>query len=178
MIWSGLLIYWANDSFFAFPEWFYEKTGIGFRLAEGMQYHFLFMWLFAVNGVCYVAYTLTSGEWRDLVPGKDALAQALQVVLHDLGIRKEPLPKAKFNAAQQIAYTGVVLMGLASLVTGLAIYRPVQLAILHQAVGGYQNARNLHFLLTVAYVGFFFMHVGQVVRAGWPNFRSMVTGHE
>lgn len=178
MIWSGLLIYWAHDSFFTFPAWFYETTGIGFRLAEGMQYHFLFMWLFAVNGFCYVAYTLLSGEWRELVPGKDALAQAFQVVLHDLGIRKEPLPKAKFNAAQQIAYTGVVLMGLGSLVTGLAIYRPVQLAILHQAVGGYQNARNLHFLLTVGYVGFFFMHVGQVVRAGWPNFRAMVTGHE
>jgi len=149
-----------------------------FRLSEGMQYHFFFMWLFAINGVCYVAYTLLSGEWRELVPGRDALAQAFQVVLHDLGIRKEPLPPAKFNAAQQIAYTGVVLMGLGSLVTGLAIYRPVQLSFLHAPLGGYQNARKIHFLLTAGYCGFFLMHVGQVIRAGWPNFRAMVTGHE
>ena len=69
-------------------------------------------------------------------------------------------------------------MGLGSLVTGLAIYRPVQLSFLHQLVGGYQNARTIHFLLTVGYVGFFLMHVAQVIRAGSPNFRAMVTGHE
>lgn len=178
MIWSGFLIYWAHDSFFAFPGWVYKALHIEFRLSEGMQYHFLFMWLFAINGLCYVAYTLFSGEWRELVPGRDSLKQAFQVVLHDLGIRKEPLPVAKFNAAQQIAYTGVVLMGLGSLVTGMAIYRPVQLSVLHQLMGGYQNARNIHFLLTLGYVGFFFMHVGQVIRAGWPNFRAMITGHE
>ncbi len=178
MIWSGFLIYWAHDAVFAFPAWFYKALHLEFRLSEGMQYHFLFMWLFAINGICYVAYTVFSGEWRELVPGRDALKQAFQVVLHDLGIRKEPLPVAKFNAAQQIAYTGVVLMGLGSLVTGLAIYRPVQLSFLHQLMGGYQNARTIHFLLTVGYVGFFFMHVGQVIRAGWPNFRAMVTGYE
>ena len=178
MIWSGLLIYWANDSFFAFPDWLYKQAHLEFRLSEGMQYHFFFMWLFAINGVVYVAYTFLSGEWRELVPGRDALTQAFQVVLHDLGIRKEPLPVAKFNAAQQIAYTGVVLMGVGSLVTGLAIYRPVQLSFLHAPLGGYQNARTIHFLLTVGYCGFFLMHVGQVIRAGWPNFRAMVTGHE
>jgi len=100
MIWSGLLIYWANDSLIAFPGWLYKLLNLEFRLSEGMQYHFFFMWLFAINGVCYVAYTLLSGEWRELVPGRDALRlQAFQVVLHDLGIRKEPLPPAKFNAA-------------------------------------------------------------------------------
>src|SRR5436190_14849452 len=115
MIWSGLLIYWANDSLYAFPEPFYKQFNIAFRLADGMQYHFLFMWLFLINGLCYVTYTILSGEWRELVPGPGALKQAFQVVLHDLGIRKEPLPVAKFNAAQQIAYTGVVLMGIGSL---------------------------------------------------------------
>ena len=62
MIWSGLLIYWANDTLFSFPDWFYKKAQIEFRLSDGMQYHFLFMWLFAINGVCYVAYTIVSGE--------------------------------------------------------------------------------------------------------------------
>ena len=92
MIWSGLLIYWANDTLFSFPDWFYKQAQIEFRLSDGMQYHFLLMWLFAINGVCYVAYTIFSGEWRELVPGRGAFREAFQVVLHDLGIRKEPLP--------------------------------------------------------------------------------------
>jgi thiosulfate reductase cytochrome b subunit len=178
MIWSGMIIYWANDAYFQFPEWFYERAHLSYRLAEGMSFHFVLMWLFAINGVAYVGYTLVSGEWRVLVPGRDALQQAFQVVLHDLGIRKEPLPPAKFNAAQQIAYTGVVLMGLGSLVSGLAIYRPVQLSFLTALFGGYPNARFVHFLLTLGYVGFFVMHLVQVARAGWRNFQAMVTGHE
>jgi thiosulfate reductase cytochrome b subunit len=178
MIWSGMIIYWANDAYVQFPDWFYENAKLRFRLAEGMRYHFLLMWFFALNGICYVSYTVLSGEWRELVPGRDALKQAFQVVLHDLGIRKEPLPPAKFNAAQQIAYTGVVLMGFGSLLSGLAIYRPVQLSFLTQLFGGYPNARWIHFLLTVGYVGFFGMHVAQVIRAGWKNFKAMVTGNE
>lgn len=178
MIWSGMIIYWANDAYFSFPDWFYEKAHLSFRLGEGMSYHFLFMWFFAINGICYVTYTALSGEWRELLPGRGALGQAFQVVLHDLGIRKEPLPPAKFNAAQQIAYTGIVLMGLGSLLTGLAIYRPIQLSFLTQTFGGYGTTRLLHFLLTLGYVGFFFMHVGQVIKAGWPNFKAMVTGNE
>src|SRR5262245_24472782 len=59
MIWSGLLIYWANDVydvrvgsvtlFHFFPDWFYEMLGLGHRLATGMSYHFVFMWIFAIN---------------------------------------------------------------------------------------------------------------------------------
>src|SRR5262245_16279344 len=73
MIWSGLLIYWANDVyrvgfgsvnvFHLFPEWFYRGLNLQHRLAEGMAWHFLFMWVFAINGLCYVTYTTVSGEW-------------------------------------------------------------------------------------------------------------------
>ena len=66
MIWSGILIYWANqiygirlfgyELFKFFPEWFYEYLNIPQRLAEGMQLHFLFMWFFGVNGVIYIVY--------------------------------------------------------------------------------------------------------------------------
>src|SRR3954462_10963334 len=78
MIWSGLLIYWASDTynitlfgktyFRFFPQGFYKAFHIPFRLAEGMSFHFLFMWFFAVNGILHVLYTLLSGEWRYLVP--------------------------------------------------------------------------------------------------------------
>jgi thiosulfate reductase cytochrome b subunit len=100
------------------------------------------------------------------------------VVLHDLGIRKRPLPVDKYNAAQRIAYSGIILMGIGSLLTGMAIYKPTQLWWLTTVMSGYEMARLLHFALTIGYVLFFVVHVAQVVKAGWSNFRSMVTGFD
>ncbi len=199
MIWSGLLIYWANDIyrvglgsvtlFKFFPESFYTRFGIAYRLAEGMAWHFTFMWIFAINGLLYVLYLIFSGEWRALLPNRKTLGAAIQVVLHDLRIRKTPLPRAKFNGAQRIAYTGVIFMGLGSLLTGLAIHKPVQAAWVSSPWGAaaqlagfnatsYEIARFFHFWLTIAFVGFFLIHVLQVARAGWNNFRAMITGSE
>jgi thiosulfate reductase cytochrome b subunit len=189
MIWSGILIYWAYPAYrvglgdvyllkmnVGQPVW--RQFHINNRLAEGMAFHFFFMWLFAINGVLYVTYTLVSGEWRALVPNRHSFREAIQVVLHDLHIRKEPLPPRKFNGAQQIAYTSVVIMGIGSLLTGLAIYKPVQFSWLTWFFGGYPMARFFHFWLTVGYVLFFMVHIAQVIRAGWNNFRAMVTGYE
>ena len=188
MIWSGLLIYWANDVyrvgwgkvtlFHFFPEWFYDTLHLKFRLAEGMAWHFFLMWFFAINGLLYVAYTFLSGEWRYLLPNRRSFREAIQVVLHDLHLSKQEPPAAKFNAAQRFAYTGVVAMGAGSLVTGLAIYKPVQFAWLTWFLGGYETARLEHFCLTLGYVLFFVVHISQVIRAGWNNFRAMVTGFE
>ena len=183
-----MLIYWANDVYrlgwgdttllHFFPQGFYDVLGFNARLAEGMAWHFLFMWLFAINGVCYVLYTFLSGEWRYLVPDRNTLKEAIDVVLHDLGVRKTPLPRQKFNGAQKIAYSSIILMGLGSLITGLAIWKSVQFAWLTSLLGGYAAARVEHFLLTLGYVGFFVVHISQVIRAGWNNFRAMVTGFE
>jgi thiosulfate reductase cytochrome b subunit len=187
MIWSGLLIYWANDvyelnlgplSLHFFPDWFYSALNLQGHLAQGMAWHFAFMWLFAINGFLYVGYTLISGEWRHLLPNRRTPREAWQVVLHDLKIRKEPLPPGKFNAAQRLAYTGVILMGAGSLVTGLAIYKPTQVSWLTTLLGGYEWARAEHFALMVGYVLFFLVHITQVVKAGWNNLRAMVTGYE
>ncbi len=188
MIWSGMLIYWSNSVyrigvggwtlFHFFPQKFYDVLGIDHRLAEGMAFHFFFMWFFAINGVLYVLYTLISGEWRFLVPTARSFKEAVQVTLHDLHLSKYHPPRRKFNGAQQIAYTSVLLMGAGSLLTGLAIYKPVQFGWLTTLLGGYEWARWEHFWLTVGYVLFFLVHVAQVVKAGWNNFRAMVTGYE
>jgi thiosulfate reductase cytochrome b subunit len=69
-------------------------------------------------------------------------------------------------------------MGAGSLVTGLAIYKTAQLAWLTGLLGGYAWARAWHFVLTIGYVLFFLIHIAQVIRAGWDNFRAMVTGYE
>jgi thiosulfate reductase cytochrome b subunit len=188
MIWSGLLIYWANDVyrigvggftlFHFFPDAFYSSLKINNRLAEGMAWHFVFMWLFAINGLAYVIYTVASGEWRYLVPNATSFREALQVTLYDLHLSKVKPPPRKFNGAQQIAYTSIVVMGFGSLVTGLAIWRPVQFGWLTSLLGGYQASRVEHFLLAAGYVLFFVVHIAQVIRAGWNNMRSMITGYE
>ena len=209
MIWSGLLIYWADSKidgshqsavyrvgisrwtiFRFFPAWFWTWYPVSLRFWEpgwhggaynittGLGYHFLFMWLFMLNGLAYVLYTFISGEWRYLVPTKSSLSEAIQVTLYDLHIRKEPLPHRKFNGAQQIAYTSVILMGFGSLVTGLAIYKPSQAHLITQLLGGYEMARWFHFWLTMGYCVFFVIHISQVAKAGWNNFRAMVSGYE
>jgi thiosulfate reductase cytochrome b subunit len=184
MIWSGILIYWAYSPYqifgiHIFPEWFINLLNIKFRLAEGMALHFFFMWLFITNGILYVSYTLLSGEWRLLVPRSfSAFRDAWFVFLHDLHLRTEVPAQDKYNAAQQIAYTAIVVMGMGSFLTGLAIYKPVQVSWLTALFGGYATARLIHFLLTMGYCGFFVIHIGQVLLAGWNNFRSMVIGYE
>ena len=188
MIWSGLLIYWANDVYrFGwgdttvlkfFPKSFYEALNVPFRLAQGMAFHFFFMWLFFINGTLYVLYTLFSGEWRYLLPNRHSFKEAWQVVLHDLHIRKEAPPQEKYNAAQRIAYSAIIVMGFGSLVTGLAIYKPIQFGWLCNLCGGYSFARILHFALTIGYCLFFLVHIVQVILAGWNNFQAMVTGIE
>jgi thiosulfate reductase cytochrome b subunit len=188
MIWSGTLIYWAHDVyqikigsttlFKFFPDAFYKAFDINGHLATGMAFHFAFACFFGINGVLYVAYMLISGEWKFIVPDKTSLSEAWRVTLNDLHIKKYDHPKAKFNGAQRIAYTSIIIMGAGSLLTGVAIYKPIQLSWLAYALGGYEWARIEHFCLTLGFCAFFLIHIGQVIRAGWNNFRAMVAGFE
>lgn len=186
MIWSGMLIYWANDVYRIgwgdktilkfFPKSFYDALHIPFRLAEGMDLHFVFMWLFAINGLIYVLFLLFSGQWKYIFPDKRSLKESAIVVLHDLHLTKKIPPQKKYNAAQRIAYTVVILMGSGSVLTGLSIYKPVQFGTLTSMLGGYEWARIEHFTLTILFTLFFLVHIIQVVFAGWNNFQSMITG--
>jgi thiosulfate reductase cytochrome b subunit len=175
MILSGIRIYW-NDSDNAhlhphavyrigfgsftllriFPDSVWNALHIPWHVTEGMGDHFFFMWIFAINGIAYAAFLLISGEWRFLVPQR----------------------QAKYNAAQRIAYSTVILMGLGSLLTGLAIYKPTQAHYLTALLGGYEWARWEHFWLTIGFCLFFLVHVAQVALAGWNTFRGMVSGLE
>jgi len=197
MIWSGVLIYW-NDSDNAyrhphsiyrigigpltilrlFPDWFYQKLQVPYHVTQGLGYHFFFMWIFALNGIAYVLFLGLSGEWRFLIPERRSLRDAIQVTLVDLHLRKGLPEQTKYNGAQRIAYTSVILMGAGMLVTGLAIYKPTQMHWLTTLLGGYEMARWLHFWITMSFLGFFVVHVVQVVLAGWNNFRAMVSGKE
>ncbi|HEV2620125.1 MAG TPA: cytochrome b/b6 domain-containing protein [Acidobacteriaceae bacterium] len=196
MIWSGLLIYWGDSIppyqhahrvyrvgvgnwtlFRLFPDWFWNLLNAPYQLTTGMGYHFLFMWIFALNGIAYTVFLWWSGEWRLLIPERRSLRDAVQVTLVDLHVSKGLPPQKKYNGAQRIAYSSVIVMGLGSLLTGLAIYKPTQAHWLTSSLGGYEMARWLHFWLTIGFCGFFLIHVVQVALAGWNNFRSMVSGY-
>lgn len=188
MIWSGLLIYWANGVYRLgwgdqtilkfFPKSFYEALNIKYRLAEGMSLHFFFMWIFAFNGIVYFLYLMFSKEYKLIFPNKKSLRESWQVILHDLKIKKNLPPQKKYNAAQRLAYTTVIILGFLMLLTGLAIYKPEQLSWLCTILGGYEWARAEHFIITILFFLFFLVHVVQVLLAGWNNFRGMITGFE
>ncbi len=193
MIWSGLRIYWADvrDPFgfgvglvgwhwFDFlPDAVNERLGLERRLARGMAFHFTFGWLFMLNGVAYGLYTWRSKEWRQLVPDRHSVRDALTAFMHDLFIRRRPLPpQARYNAAQRLSYTLIVVMGAFTVLTGIAIYKPTQANLLTTLFGGYESARTIHFVITIGFIVFFVIHLLQVARAGWSNFASMITGYE
>jgi thiosulfate reductase cytochrome b subunit len=188
MIWSGLRIYWANDvydlsfrgwtAFNFFPDGFNDALGLDRRLARGMAFHLTFGWLFVINGVAYGIYSLATREWRKVVPDRHSPRDAIKVVRHDLHLGGQLPPQPRYNGAQRITYSIVILMGAVVVATGFAIFKPVQLSFLTAMFGGYENARAIHFSVTLGFVAFFVLHLLQVIRAGWPNFTSMVTGYQ
>ena len=113
MIWSGTLIYWANGVykitvanhvlFKFYPPSVYKALNIPYRLAEGMSWHFVFMWFFFFNGLIYFIYLIFSGEWREMIPKLSSFKDAWSVLLHDLHIRKKKPEQGKYNAAQRLA---------------------------------------------------------------------------
>src|SRR3989442_3115727 len=93
MVFSGLLIYWANPVYrigigshtlikMNLSQATWKKIHVNNRLADGMALHFFFMWLFAINGIAFVIYTVVFGEWRELVSHPPSFKETLQDVPH------------------------------------------------------------------------------------------------
>lgn len=156
----------------------YETLQLDRKLAKGIAFHFAFGWFFVINAALYAIYLAVTGEWRHILPDRHSAREAKDVVLHDLKVAKAKPPQGKYNAAQRISYTAVLLMTAIIIVSGFAIYKPSQLHPLPLLFGGYQGARFVHFSMTIGLLAFFVVHVVQVIRAGWGNFRSMITGYQ
>ncbi len=178
MIWSGLLIYWAHQPYITIPDDL-GPFELHHRLAEGMAWHFTLMWLLVINGCIYFSFLCFSGEWRELAPYRRIFLDAFHYTLFDLKISRNcPEWNGKFNPAQRLAYFSAIILSLGAVITGLAIYKPVTLNFLLALLGGYEVARFLHFFCMISLVAFIFLHLLQVARAGWNNFRAMVAGYE
>lgn len=190
MIWSGLRIYWAdlrdpfvlgvgdNEFFEFFPDWVNEPLGLNRKLARGMAFHFTFGWFFALNGAAFAVYVTATRGWNQFMPSLADLRRIPAVLAHEIGLRKEAPPQGKYNALQKITYGLILLMGLLVLLTGFAIYKPTQLALLVSLFGGYETARTIHFVTTVGFLVFFVVHILQVARAGFSTFWAMVCGYQ
>jgi thiosulfate reductase cytochrome b subunit len=142
-----------------------DALTIGGWLAGARHWHFAFAWLFVANAVVYLAYLFASGEWRRRLffPRRDA-RNAWGTLLHDLRLRKQaPAPVGLYNGMQRLTYTAVLAMTPLAVLSGLAMYKPVQLPRLTALLGGYDAARAIHLLVLAALALFTVVHVVQVL---------------
>jgi thiosulfate reductase cytochrome b subunit len=158
MILSGWRIYNASPIFsFSFPK---EWT-LGGWLGGALQWHFAAMWLLAINGVIYLALNLLSGRAR-----RKFFPLRPMEVLHDfVQALKGKLQHASldhYNAVQKLAYLSVIADLVLIVVSGLAIWKSVQLPFLRDLMGGYDNARIVHFFAMSFLVLFIVVHVAMV----------------
>ena len=149
---------------------------LGGWLAGARALHFAAAWLLVVNGVGYLTYAFVSGEWRRRIfrPRSDARG-AVQMALHYLRLRKEPPPVDLYNPLQRLAYTSATALGIVQVLSGLALYKPVQLSWLTAAFGGYDSARFVHFAGMLLLAAFTLAHVVMVL-VHPRTLRDMVTG--
>lgn len=160
------------DRFRGFPEW----TQLGGWLAGGLNWHFALAWGFIVTGLVYVGYLVASGEWRSLLFRRGDVRRAWQMQLYYLRLRREHPPQGKHNALQKAAYSFIVILGALSVLTGFAIYKPVQLSWLTALFGGYELTRYWHFLAVWTFVAFTLVHVALVFLVDPASLRAMITG--
>jgi thiosulfate reductase cytochrome b subunit len=162
-----------------FPSWL---TVPGYQdLATGRRWHFFFAWLFVINGLVYIGYTLLSGHWRQLVPTGEQLRHIGSSVREHLLLRFPRGEEAKsYNVLQKLAYFGVIFVLVPILIlAGLTMSPGVDSAFpwLLDIFGGRQTARTIHFICATLIVLFVLVHVFMVLISGvWNNIRSMVTG--
>jgi thiosulfate reductase cytochrome b subunit len=171
MIGSGWEIYNASPLFpFRFPR----EITLGGWLAGALLWHFAAMWLLVINGLVYLTLGLVTGRFRrKLVPirarevGADIKAALTGKLAHnDLAV---------YNAVQRLLYLGVILAGIVIVLSGLAIWKPVQLQELTAVFGGYEAARYVHFFAMAAIVGFLVLHVIMALVVP-KSLRAMITG--
>jgi thiosulfate reductase cytochrome b subunit len=168
----GALYSWYPFQNDAPPSW----LRFGGWLAGARHWHFAIAWFLILNGIIYLGYMIASGEWRRrvFIPTRDT-SNAVAMFAYYLRIRKTPPPEDFYNGLQRLAYTSAILFGVVVVMSGLAIYKPVQLYWITAAFGGYDIARVVHLSCLVLLAQFTAMHL--VLVALHPRtVVTMVTG--
>ncbi len=168
---SGWRIYNASPLFgFRFPN----DLTLGGWLAGALQWHFAALWLLVLNGIVYVGYGILSGHFRrklfPLTPRavlSDMLTALRGKLAHD--------DLAVYNAAQRAAYLAIILCLAVLVLSGLAIWKPVQLQELAALMGGYEGARLVHFFAMALMVFIALVHIVMVILVP-RTFPTIITG--
>ena len=170
MIMSGWRIYNASPLFaFSFPR----QVTLGGWLGGALQWHFAAMWLLVVNLLVYLLIGIFSGHFRrsflPVTPGAVAgdLGKALRGKLpHEVG---------QYNYVQKAFYIGVLAVIVLTIVSGLCVWKPVQLQSIAMLLGGYEGARLVHFAGMTAICAFIVVHLALVALVP-STFIPMITG--
>jgi thiosulfate reductase cytochrome b subunit len=172
MVMSGWQIYDASPLFrFIF---FPPAITIGGWLAGALLWHFAAMWLLVVNGIVYVTLGIATGRFR-----RKLFPILPRDVVRDLAaaltFRLSHADLSVYNAVQRLLYVGVIAAGVVAVVSGLSIWKPVQLQEITALFGGYSAARYVHFFTMAAIVGFFLVHVALAILVP-KSLRAMILG--
>ncbi|MBC8733063.1 thiosulfate reductase cytochrome b subunit [Paraburkholderia sp. Clong3] len=159
MVMSGWQIYDASPIFPAIE--FPPSITLGGWLAGALQWHFAVMWLLVANFIVYLALNLATGRFRrKLLPVRPK--QLVADLLAALSGRLKHDDLAHYNSVQKLAYLVVIADILLIVLSGLAIWKSVQFPLLRTLMGGYDNARVVHFMCMSVLVAFFVIHVAMV----------------
>ena len=155
-----------------FPDW----LTFGRWLAGARHWHFAMMWVLVVNGLVYLSFIYLHGEWRDLTPRRGDIRDSWEMVKFYLFVRRDHPQQGKHNALQKTAYFAMPVVAFVLVLTGLAIWKPVQFAPLTSLLGGFVWARYWHFVAMTALVALSVVHVFMVFAVDPQSVRSMITG--
>jgi thiosulfate reductase cytochrome b subunit len=171
MIMSGWQIYDASP-LFSFT--FSSMITLGGWLGGALQWHFAAMWLLVVNGLVYLALGFVTGRFaKKLLPITpsgviaDTKAALTGHLSHD--------DLTKYNYVQKLLYIGIIAVGIVIVLSGLSIWKPVQLQYLTALFGGYDFARYVHFAAMSAIVAFLVIHVALALLVP-KSLRAMIIG--
>jgi thiosulfate reductase cytochrome b subunit len=156
MIMSGWQIYNASPLFRNFT--FSSSITLGGWLGGALQWHFAAMWLLMVNGLVYLTLGLITGRFRKkLLPITAGGVVADTRAALTFKLRHDDL--STYNQVQRLLYAGIIAVGIVVVLSGLSIWKPVQLQYLTALFGGYDIARYVHFVCMAAIVGFLAIHI-------------------
>jgi thiosulfate reductase cytochrome b subunit len=154
MLMSGWAIYNASPIFgFTFPAW----ATLGGWLGGAIAWHFAAMWLLVVNGLFYLVYGVVSGHFRrHFLPlrAREVVSDAYQALRLRL-----PHQSGIYNAVQKLLYWAVIALGVLVVLSGLSLWKPVQLEVLSDLFGGYDFARKVHFAAMAGIAAFVVVHL-------------------
>ena len=181
MVESGMQIFRAFPSFGAkIPQhdllnW-PKAFAIGGWLGGALQWHLTFMWIYMASGLVYLGYQVASGNYKQVLFTPRDIPGLWPMIRHYFFFGPKPPATEAYNALQKQAYTSAVILGILSVLTGFAVWKPIQFSWLAAMMGGFHWARILHFIVMWATLAFLFGHVVMVVLHGWNNFVSMLVG--